>query len=369
MTAPRTGSRKADTPAPSTSAGDGDGSTPPPSTSRKRSGDLPLRTLRRIGRVNTLWTFGVLVLLCIGFTVAAPGAFASLFNLVNVLTTSATLILLGIGMTFVIVSAGIDLSVGSVLVFSSIVAVKVMVWLAPGQPVQAGWGVVIAGSAAGIASGAAWGVFNGVLVAKGRLPALIVTLGSFGMALGLAQVLTNGVDISTVPTVLTTTVGHGTVLGVPWIVIIVAGIAIVAGLVLALTRFGRYTYAIGSGAEAARRVGINVDRHLIKVYGLAGLLSGVAGVLSLAHFNGTTIASHITDNLSAIAGVVLGGASLFGGVGTIAGSVIGLLIPAVLRDGFVIIGVQPFWQRVAVGAVLVLAVYFDQLRRRARERE
>jgi ribose transport system permease protein len=135
-----------------------------------------------------------------------------------------------------------------------------------------------------------------------------------------------------------------------------------------VTRFGRHTYAIGSNPEAARRVGINVDRHLIKVYALSGLLAGVAGVLSLARFSTTTIASHSTDNLSAIAAVVLGGTSLFGGVGTVAGSVIGVLIPAVLKNGFVIIGVEPFWQSVAVGAVLIIAVYLDQLRRHAQDR-
>lgn len=139
-------------------------------------------------------------------------------------------------------------------------------------------------------------------------------------------------------------------------------------MILATTRFGRHTYAIGSNAQAARRVGINVDRHLIKVYALSGLLSGAAGVLSLARFSTTTIASHSTDNLSAIAGAVIGGTSLFGGVGTIGGTVVGVLIPGVLQNGLIILGVQRFWLSVAVGAVLIVAVVIDQLRRRDRER-
>jgi ribose transport system permease protein len=146
-------------------------------------------------------------------------------------------------------------------------------------------------------------------------------------------------------------------------VIIAAVVALIGAIVLAQTRFGRYTYAIGSNEEAVRRSGVNVDRHLIKVYALAGMLAGLAGFLSLARFGTTTIGGHSTDNLDAIAAIVIGGTSLFGGVGTIVGTVIGVFIPAVLRNGFVIVGVQPFWQQVAVGAVLIAAVYFDQVRR------
>jgi ribose transport system permease protein len=229
---------------------------------------------------------------------------------------------------------------------------------------EAGWGVIALGSLAGLLSGLGWGVLNGVLVTKTRIPALIVTLGTLGMALGFAQIITSGSDVGNVPRRLTSTIGIGLLFGqIPWLVLIATVVALVGGVVLAVTRFGRHTYAIGSNPDAARRAGINVDRHLIKVYALSGFLAGVAGVLSLARFATTTIASHSTDNLSAIAAVVLGGTSLFGGVGSVAGSVIGVLIPAVLKNAFVIIGVEPFWQSVAVGAVLIVAVYLDQLRR------
>jgi ribose transport system permease protein len=149
-------------------------------------------------------------------------------------------------------------------------------------------------------------------------------------------------------------------------VLIAFGVALAGGILLAATRFGRYTYAIGSNEEAARRAGVAVDRHLIKVYALAGTLSGLAGFLSLARFATTTLGGHSTDNLQVIAAIVIGGTSLFGGVGTMLGSVFGVFIPAVLQNGFVIVGLQPFWQQVAVGAVLIVAVYLDQLRRRAR---
>jgi ribose transport system permease protein len=208
-----------------------------------------------------------------------------------------------------------------------------------------------------------------VLITRARVPPLIVTLGTLGAALGLAQVITDGVDLRDVPFSLVDTIGTGRLFGqIPWLVVIAAVVAVVFGVVLAATRFGRHTYAIGSNVEAAQRSGIDVDRHLVKVYALSGFLAGLAGFLSLARFSTTTIGGHSTDNLSAIAAAVLGGTSLFGGLGTIAGTVIGVFIPIVLQNGFVITGVKPFWQQVAVGAVLIAAVYLDQLRRRTQYR-
>jgi ribose transport system permease protein len=320
---------------------------------------------RRLTTSSTAWTFLVFLLLVAVFASMRPTQFATPFNIRNIAFDAATFLVLAVGMTYVIITAGIDLSVGSVLVFAGVVAAKTMEAMGGAE---AGWGVIALGSLVGLLSGLGWGVLNGVLVTKTRIPPLIVTLGTLGMALGFAQIITSGSDVGNVPRRLTTTIGIGLLLGqVPWLVVIAAVVALAGGVVLAVTRFGRHTYAIGSNPEAARRVGVNVDRHLIKVYALSGFLAGVAGVLSLARFATTTIASHSTDNLSAIAAVVLGGTSLFGGVGTVAGSVIGVLIPAVLKNAFVIIGVEPFWQSVAVGAVLIVAVYLDQLRRHAQE--
>src|ERR671935_156632 len=182
---------------------------------------------------------------------------------------------------------------------------------------------------------------------------------SANMFLGRA-VMRRGVDEREVPFKLIDTIGTGRLFHqIPYLVIIAFAVTIVFGVVLAATRFGRYTYAIGSNEEAARRAGIAVDRHLMKVYALAGTLAGLAGFLSLARFSTTTIGGHDTDNLSAIAAVVIGGTSLFGGIGTMLGSVFGVFIPAVLENGFVIVGVNPFWQEIAVGAVLVGAVILD----------
>jgi ribose transport system permease protein len=312
--------------------------------------------------VSSQRTFIVAVLagLFIAFGIAAPSSFLSSFNLINLLASAALLLILATGETFVLMSAGVDLSVGSVLVFSGVIAAEIMNHYG-GE--SAHWGGIVLGLVAGLACGAGWGVVNGYLVAWARIPSLIVTLGSLGAALGLAEVITDGNDISTVPSRLVNSLGTGKIVGVPVFVIISGVIVVVAIVILHLTRFGRYTLAIGSNIEAAKRAGINVRRHLLKIYAYQGLLAGIAGCLSLARFTNTTISGHEADNLAAITAVVVGGTSLFGGYGTVIGTVIGAFIPVVLLNGLVIVNMNSFWQEVVIGAVLVLAVFTDQRRR------
>lgn len=318
----------------------------------------------RLGRVfgaQSVQILLVLLVMVVVFAALAPEAFLSVPNFRNIATNVSILAILAMGMTFVIITAGIDLSVGAVLVFSGVVAAQVMQAMG-GE----GWVTTIVGLVVACLSGTAWGVFNGVLIAKAKIPPLIVTLGTLGMALGLAQILTGGIDLRVAPTVLVDTIGFGRVFGqIPVLTVIALGVILFSAVLLHMTRFGRYTFAIGSNAEAALRSGIKVDRHLICVYGMTGLFAGFAGILNLAFFQSTTIAGHSTDNLNAIAAVVIGGTSLFGGLGTIAGTVVGIFIPSVLQNGFVIIGVQPFWQQAVVGAVLIAAVYVDQARKNA----
>jgi ribose transport system permease protein len=320
--------------------------------------------LRSLTAATSTWLFLVLLVIIGIFSALDFDAFASVFNLRNIMIDASGLLIIAVGMTFVIITAGIDLSVGSVLVFSSVVGAMVMRAMGGG-----GLDAILVGLASALAAGLGWGLVNGLLIARTRIPALIVTLGTLGMAQGSALLLAGGINVRQVPRELVTTVGIGRLFDqIPYLVLIAAGITILGGVLLHGTRFGRHTYAIGSNAEASRRAGINVSRHLIKVYALAGLLAGVAGYLSLARFTATTIEGHGTDNLQAIAAVVIGGTSLFGGRGALFGTVVGVFIPAILRNGFIILGVQPFWQQVAVGAVLIAAVYVDQLKRRARER-
>jgi len=313
----------------------------------------------KLARTQWLQILIVLIAIIVLFSIAAPESFPHWGNVRLIIQNASILAILAVGMTFVIVTAGIDLSIGSVLVFSGVVAAMVM--RAMGGD---GWGTAIVGIIAAILSGIAWGLFNGLIITKLKVPPLIVTLGSMGIALGLAQILTGGVDIREVPAVLTNSIGYGNVFGtVPVISVIALAVVVVGAIILHRTRFGLHTFAIGSNEESARRVGVKVDRRLIAVYTLTGGLTGLAGVLSLSQFSTTAIAGQTETNLNVITAVVIGGTSLFGGIGTIIGSIVGLFIPAVLQNGFVIMGVQPFWQQVAVGLVLIIAVYVDQVRR------
>lgn len=314
---------------------------------------------------STAFIFVALLAMVLVFVILRPDAFATVNNLRNIAIAASILLVISIGQTFVITTAGIDISVGSVLVISGVSASLMMAQVGGG----AGWASVGVGVVAALLTGLFFGLLNGLLITKAKLPPLIVTLGSFGGVLGLAKVMTGGINLRTVPPELVNTLGIGRLFGVvPWLVIIALLVTVVAGITLRYTRFGRYTVAIGSSEEAARRVGIDVDRHLLKVYALSGLLAGMAGIMSLARFSNTTIQGHDTDNLQSIAAVVIGGTSLFGGIGTMFGTLVGVFIPTTLQNGFVILRIQPFWQEVAVGVVLIAAVYVDQLKRRARDR-
>lgn len=312
---------------------------------------------------SSRWIGIVLLGLIVVFSIMEPSDFLSVANARNLGDDAAVLLVLAVGETFVTILAGIDLSCGSILVFAGVISAKAMGALGGNN-----WGVIIAGLVVALASGGVWGAVNGVLVGKAKINSFVVTLGTLGMSLGFALVITGGVDVETgIPFKLVTTIGAGRLLGqVPWLVVVAVATTVIFGIVLRYTIFGRYTYAIGSNKEGSSRAGINVDWHIVKVFALAGVLYGLAGFLSLARFDTTTVAGHSTDNLQAITAVVIGGTSLFGGVGTMLGSFFGVLIPSVLQNGIVIAGIQPFWQQVAIGAVLIFAVYLDALRRKSR---
>jgi ribose transport system permease protein len=338
----------------------------PPAGQRRPAEQSMWQQLRhRVAVANETWTLLALVILVVFFTIREPGKFFTLDDFSLIAQNSATYLVMAVGQTFVILTAGIDLSVGSVLVLAGVVT---DLYCIHHGGTNASWGAIAIGSVLGMAAGAGCGAVQGFQIAKAKIPPRIATLAGFGALSGVAYLITGGADFRTVPSRLVTTVGLGSVAGIPWLIVISFGVAIIFGLLLGFTRFGRYTYAIGSSAEASRRAGIAVDLHLIKVYALSGWMSGIAGLLALANFGSTTIAGHTTDNLTVITAVVLGGASLFGGRGSILGTVIGVFIPAVLLDGLVILTINQYWQDVAIGVVLAAAVYLDQFRRRLRER-
>ncbi|RWD73873.1 ABC transporter permease [Mesorhizobium sp.] len=304
-----------------------------------------------------------LVLIVGLFVAMRPDAFLSAINIRNMAVEAAMMMFLAVGMTYVIITAGIDLSVGAVLVLSGVCSVLVMRTIGVEQPLAPWAGLFVA-----LGCGTLWGWVNGFFVARTKLSPLIVTLATMGIALGIARLLSGGVDITGVPRSVVNGIGIGRVLGIPVIFLLSMAFAVLAAIVLHRTRFGLHTFAIGSNVQAAERAGINVTRHLIVVYAFSGFCAGLAGYLTLSRFASTTIAGHSMDNLKAITAVVLGGASLFGGVGTLFGTSVGVLIPVVLASGLVIIGLPSFWQEVAVGVVLLAAVLLDKWRRNSRVR-
>lgn len=318
-------------------------------------------------------TFLALAGIVVTFAVLAHGKFDTSTNFVLLAQNVAILTVVSAGTTFVIITGGVDLSIPSGIVLGEVFAVRFISFVKVGD----GTGVDVAGEdttatillmglAGALLAGLVLGVVNGFAVGYMRIPPLLATLATLGSGLGVALLMQNGVNVATYAL---NPVASGKVIpGVPNLIVIGVVAVVLAGVLLHMTVFGRHTYAIGSNPEAARRVGLKVERHLMRIYILGGLTSGLAGYLSVAYFSTTSVAGHSTDNLQAITAVAIGGTSLFGGVGTIVGSLIGVWIPAVLQNGFVITGVQAYWQNVALGGVLILAVWLDQLRRRSRDR-
>lgn len=333
--------------------------------------------LYTLSQQSGFWIFIVLVALVAFFSLTTPsGTFFSTFNLQTLLSDASGIMILATGALIVIAAGGIDLSAGSLMTLGAVVGFLTMKALgsgldSAGQIVwHQGWFAIIVGILAGTGAAAGWGVLNGVLVAYAKIPPFVVTLGSLGAALGAARLMVKGgAFASTGPAQYTDNLGISKVAGIPTPFVIAAVIAIVVGTVLALTRFGEHLYLVGSNAEGARRAGIAVGRTQIKVYLLSGLLAGTAGMMDFARFNTVDIATgHTQALIASIAAVIIGGASLLGGVGTIPGTVVAVFIPVVLNNGLIIKGTQPFWQDIAVGAILVAAVGFDQWRRSARTR-
>jgi len=291
----------------------------------------------------------VLIGLCIVMSLLSP-FFLSVSNFLNILLATATIGVLAIAATFVISSGGLDLSLGSVMGLSGVVGAYVAVTI--GAP--AGFGVLgclVAGSLAGFV--------NGFLVTRAGVPAFIVTLGMLGLARGLALVISDGRVIYGLPPELIY-LGQGRPFGIPMPVIILIVTALVTHYILAFTRFGRYTLAIGDNENAVRTSGINVERHRLILYTLSGGLAGLAGMLFMARINAGDPTAGITYELTAITAAIIGGTNLFGGRGSILGTIIGALIMGVLQNGLNLLAVQSYYQQMAIGAVLILAVFIDQ---------
>lgn len=297
--------------------------------------------------------FSGLIILCIFFSVASPH-FLTTNNLLTVALQTSIIAIVAIGQTFVIIKAGIDLSVGSIVAISGVVAAQMM-----SMDVPIAVAIII-----GIGIGMVCGFINGVVVAWGKIPPFISTLGMMGIARGAAFVITDGIPVSGLPQEFGF-IGRSELFGViPFPVVIMTIIALVMGFVLKKSRFGRNVYAIGSNEEAAYLSGIKVNRTKIWVYTVSGMMCGIAGIILTSRLVSAQPSAGTLYELDAIAAVVIGGASLMGGVGTVLGTIIGAFIMGVLRNGLNLLNVSPFWQQIAIGAVVILAVYIDNFRKK-----
>jgi ribose transport system permease protein len=295
-----------------------------------------------------------LVLLCVVFSITSP-VFLSLRNFLNVADQVTVLGILAIGMTAVIVIGGIDLSVGSILGL----ATMTMGWIYRDYALPFGLCILLA-----LIAGSVAGLVNGLLVTRARLPAFIATLTMMSVARGLASITTNGEQVVGFPDWFTNlaTVRHAHLLSATVGLFIV--LAILAFVFMRYRATGRDLYAIGGSAEVARLAGIKVQPLTVAVYVASGLLSAVAGVVMSARLDSAQPSDGLGYELDTIAAVVIGGASLSGGVGGIGGTIIGVLIIGILHNGLNLVSVSPFIQQVIIGAVIAVAVTFDTLRRR-----
>jgi ribose transport system permease protein len=307
----------------------------------------------KTGAAQKLLALGALLLLVLFFTLASP-VFMTSSNLISILLATAVNGVLAVGVTFVIITGGIDLSIGTGMTFASVMTGVAVTFL--GLPIFIG--VIV-----GILTGALIGFINGFNVAKLKIPAFIATLGMMMVTKGLSLVISGAKPIYFIDTPQFANISKATFLGIPSGVIIFFLAAILAHIILKKTIVGRFNFAIGSNLQATRLSGINTERWLIIIHSLTGAFIGLAGVLMAARLNSAQPALGQGYELDAIAAVVIGGTSLNGGKGTISGTVIGAFIMSVLLNGLRIMSVPQEWQTVLTGVIVIVAVFVDIYRR------
>ncbi len=307
--------------------------------------------------IRQLLPFASLLLLLIALSIMVPHQFLTADNFLNVFRRSSVNAIIAVGMTAIIISGGIDLSVGSMLALSGMFGAWLMTKIG-GENMTVS--AMFIGTLGGMAMGTVCGLLNGLLITRMNLQPFIVTLGTMSAFRGISYVMNDGQPYN-VPTY--TYLGNGQMAAVPISIIIAAFIIVLAVLVLRYTSLGRYTYAIGSNREAAFHAGINVKRNLAVIYTLAGLLVGIASTIATSRTVSAQPTAGIALELDIIAAVVIGGASLSGGRGTIIGTIIGTLLISFLRNGCTLLGISTNVQLIVIGIIIIVAVSVDQLAR------
>ncbi|MCI7480367.1 MAG: ribose ABC transporter permease [[Pasteurella] aerogenes] len=311
--------------------------------------------LKKLALADTMQAMGILpilVLIIIVFSFIAPN-FMTEANMMNITRQASINIVLAAGMTFVILTGGIDLSVGSILGVTAVMALVGSL-----NPALADFAVPIA-----LLAGLGMGIFNGLLVAFAGLPPFIVTLGTYTALRGAAYLVADGTTVIN-SKISFAWIGNGYLGSVPWLVIIAFAVIALCWFILRRTTLGTHIYAVGGNLQAARLTGIKVSLVLIFVYAASGLLSGLGGVMSASRLYSANGNLGVGYELDAIAAVILGGTSFVGGIGTITGTLIGALIIATLNNGMTLMGVSYFWQLVIKGGVIIVAVLIDKYRTR-----
>ncbi|WP_341212803.1 ABC transporter permease [uncultured Limimaricola sp.] len=321
----------------------------------------PLARLIATGAHQKLLAFASLILLLIGFSIASPN-FMQMSNMIAILQATSVNGVLAVAVTLVIITGGIDLSVGTMMTFCAVITGVVLTYL--GLP-------LLLGVVAAIGTGALAGLCSGTFVAKMKIPPFIATLGMMLILKGLSLVISGTRPIYFNDTPGFSEISRGSIIGdllpflpIPNGVLILFLVAAAASYILGRTVLGRYCFALGSNEEAVRLSGVNTDRWKMAIYALSGAIVGIAGLLIASRLNSAQPALGLGYELEAIAAVVIGGTSLSGGRGTIIGSLIGALIMAVLTNGLRVLSVAQEWQTVVTGSIIILAVYADMIRRK-----
>jgi ribose transport system permease protein len=302
--------------------------------------------------IQRLLPFLSLIALFVGLAIASPH-FLTTTNLSSVVRQTAVINIMALGMTIIIVSGGIDLSVGAILAMGGLLGTMAM---------QDGASIPV-GIAVGLATGLGWGLVNGTLITRLRIAPFIVTLGTLGIVRGLTLIISNGLPVHRIPPAFSF-LGEGNLLGVPfvlWILVLCAGLT---HFILEHTRMGRYAFAIGSNEDAAVYAGIPVAFHTTAVYAFGGMLTGLAGMIEASRLMTGQPTAGQGYELQAIAAVVIGGGSLHGGEGSVMGTLVGAFIMGLLSNGSDLLGISPYLQQAIIGAVIILAVTVDELRKR-----
>jgi ribose transport system permease protein len=303
-------------------------------------------------RLQRLLPFVTLAVLFIALTIATPH-FLTAVNLASVARQTVVINIMALGMTLVIVTGGIDLSVGSTLAVAGLFGTMA---IKAGQPIPLAIAI-------GIGTGLVCGLLNGLMITQLRINPFIVTLGTLEAYRGLALVVSKGLPVHEIPEAFSY-LGDGNLLGIPFSLWVLAVCALAMHFLLENTKLGRYSFAIGSNQSAAYYAGVPISFHLTAVYAIAGMLAGLAGMVEASRLMTGQPTAGQSYELQAIAAVVIGGGSLQGGEGSVIGTLIGAFIIGLLSNGSDLLGINPYWQQVTIGAIIIAAVGFDEFRKR-----